>query len=60
MKRRITTMIHKETGDKLVIVSNDNTHTITLLQDYTGSLKEVIDLYSRCDFIIKKYDILDL
>lgn len=60
MKKRVTTMINKDTDDKLIIVSHDNTHAITLLQDYNGTLKEVIDLYTRCGFIIKKYDIIEL
>lgn len=60
MKRRITTLIKEHTSDKIIIVSNENTHNLTIMEDYTGSLKDILDMCDSLGYNIKKYDILDL
>ena len=60
MKRRITTLVKEGTSDKIVIVSNENVHSVTIIEDYTGSLKDILDMTDSLGYKLKKYDILDL
>ena len=60
MKRRITTMVKEGTADKIIIVSNENVHSLTIIEDYTCSLKDILDMCDSLGYKLKKYDILDL